>query len=377
MNAQVAALPRARSSPADPRRPFDVQLVVYLALLIGFGVVVGHAAGPGPDQGAPQSAKTLLWTAVGAVLFVVGARVDYRWLRTFAVPIYVVLIALLVLTAMFGRELYGAQMSVTVGGLDFQFSELSKVLIVAVLAAYLSTRGAQASAPLTIVMATLIVAAPAFLIYRQPDLGTAAVFVAILVVMLFMSGVSMAWIGLFVAGVAAAAPAALGLMREYQRERLLCFVDPAADPQGACYQLAQALAAVRSGGLAGIGLSVPPPDDARHVPVQTTDFVFTVVAQDLGFAGGALLLALFGLLLWRILVIAWQARDTFGMLIGIGIASVIVFQVTVNIGMVVGVVPVTGMPLPFITYGGSSLVSLLFGMGLVQSVWVRSTPPPR
>ncbi len=274
-----------------------------------------------------------------------------------------------------GTNLFGAQMSVTVAGLDFQFSEVSKVLMIAVLGAYLTGRRERIGRLATILVAGGLMAIPAFLVFRQPDLGTALVFVGILVGMLFMSGASLGWMGLFVGGVIAAAPLVVGMLQDYQRQRLFCFLDPSADPQGACFQLVQALNAVGSGGWLGRGLTVGGEGQRGYIPVQSTDFIFTVVAEDLGFIGGVVVLALFGLLVWRILLIGWQARDAFGMMIAVGLASMILFQVLVNVGMVIGVMPVTGIPLPFITYGGSSLISLLFGMGILQSIRMRAHKP--
>jgi rod shape determining protein RodA len=175
--------------------------------------------------------------------------------------------------------------------------------------------------------------------------------------------------------VVAAAPAAVALLHDYQRLRLFCFLDPAADPQGACYQLLQGLDAVRSGGWLGQGLTAGRLNQLGLLPVQSSDFIFTVVAEELGFLGALGLLALFGLLLWRILLIGWGAPDALGALVAFGLASMLLFQICVNIGMVVGIMPVTGIPLPFISYGGSSLVSLMFGLGILQSVRIRSRKP--
>ena len=218
-------------------------------------------------------------------------------------------------------------------------------------------------------------AIPTFLVFRQPDLGTALVFVGILVGMLFLSGASLGWMGLMTAAVIGAAPLAVSLLQDYQRTRLFCFLDPYADAQGACFQLVQALNAVGSGGWLGRGLTVGGEGQRGYIPVQSTDFIFTVVAEDLGFIGGIVVLVLFGLLVWRILLIGWQARDALGMMIAVGLASMILFQLMVNVGMVIGVMPVTGIPLPFVTYGGSSLISLLFGMGILQSIRMRAHKP--
>ena len=374
----LATATLARSVPVGAWRNFDRQLLLYVVLLIAFGILIGYSAGfgePLAGEVLSQTAKTAIWATIGLALFFAAAAIDYRWLRALAVPIYAGVLALLGLTIVAGRTAFGAQMSVTLLGLDFQFSEISKVLMVAVLAAFLSGRGARVGKPSTIFLAAALVAVPAFLVFRQPDLGTALVFAALLLGMLFLAGAGIGWLAMCAGAALAAAPAAIGLLHEYQRRRLFCFLDPGADVQGACFQLVQALDSVGSGGMLGRGLTVGAEGQRGYVPVQTTDFVFTVVAEDLGFVGSVVLLGLFGLLLWRIVVIGWEARDSFGMLLAAGVASVILFQVVVNVGMATGIMPVTGIPLPFITYGGSSLISLLVGLGIVESVRMRSRLP--
>ena len=360
-------------------RYFDLQMLLYVLLLIIVGIVMGYSAAFNTDAGAAagmsQTVKTVIWATIGITLFFVASSVDYHWLRTLAAPIYAVVLGLLTLTMLIGTNLFGAQMSVTVAGLDFQFSEVSKVLMICVLAAYLAGRRERIGRLGTILVAGALMALPTFLVFRQPDLGTALVFVGILVGMLFLSGASLGWMGLFAAAVIGAAPLAVSMLHEYQRQRLFCFLDPYADPQGACYQLVQALNAVGSGGWFGRGLTVGGEGQRGYIPVQSTDFIFTVVAEDLGFVGGMIVLTLFGLLVWRILLIGWQAQDAFGMMIAVGLASMIVFQLLVNVGMVIGIMPVTGIPLPFVTYGGSSLISLMFGMGILQSIRMRSHKP--
>lgn len=359
-------------------RHFDAQLLLYVLLLVAFGVLMGYSAGfgtPLAGEQLSQTVKTVIWAAIGLTLFFAVASVDYQWLRTLAVPIYLAVIGLLVLTMLAGTNLFGAQMSLTLLGLDFQVSEMSKVLVVTVLAAFLAGRGRRIGRLSTIAIAAALVAAPAFLVFRQPDLGSALVFGAILAGMLFLAGASVGWLSMLAGAAAASAPVAVSLLHDYQRQRLFCFLDPQLDPQGACFQLVQALNAVGSGGLLGRGLTVGGEGQRGYVPVQTTDFVFTVVAEDLGFLGSLVLLTLFGLLLWRILLIGWEAHDSFGRLIAVGLASIIGFQLVVNVGMVIGIMPVTGIPLPFITYGGSSLISLLFGLGILESIRMRSYRP--
>lgn len=359
-------------------RAFDLQLLLYVLLLIVFGAVIGYSANydesVAPGQ-LSQTVRTLIWTVIGLTVFFVAASIDYHWLQTFATPTYLMVLVLLTVTGLIGTSLFGAQMSITLGGLDFQFSEISKVLMVVVLASFLSTRGARIGRLSTIAGAALLMAIPALLVYRQPDLGTALVFVAILFGMLFMSGASIGWMALLTGAAVALAPLAVGALQEYQRQRLFCFLDAAADPQGACYQLVQALNAVGSGGWLGQGLTAGRQNQLGYLPVQSTDFIFTVVAEELGFLGGLVLLTIFGLLVWRVLRIGWGAQDSLGMMVAVGLASLLLFQVTVNIGMVTGIMPVTGIPLPFITYGGSSMISLLFGLGILQSVRMHAWKP--
>jgi rod shape determining protein RodA len=373
----VATATFVESFKARDWRHFDGQLLLYVLLLMVVGVVMGYSVefNAPVTAGMSETVKTLLWAAIGIILFFVVASVDYHWLRTLAMPIYLAVIGMLILTMLVGTSLFGAQMSVTVAGLDFQLSEISKVLMIAVLAAYLAGRRERVGRLSTILVAGVIMGIPTYLVYDQPDLGMAIVYIAILVGMLFMAGASLGWMGLFAGAVIGLFPLAVGMMQEYQRQRLFCFLDPWADPQGACYQLVQSLNAVGSGGWMGRGLTVGGEELRGYLPVQSSDFVFAVLAEDLGFVGGMIVLALFGLLVWRILLIGWQARDAFGMLIAVGLATMILFQVLINVGMVIGIMPVTGIPLPFVSYGGSSMVSLLFGLGILQSVRMRSRKP--
>jgi rod shape determining protein RodA len=208
----------------------------------------------------------------------------------------------------------------------------------------------------------------------QPDLGTSLVFAAILAGMLWMSGASLRWLAVLGAGVIAMVPIAWTyVLRDYQKERLTAFLDANPDLQGAGYQLYQAQIAVGSGGPFGKGLTNGTQTQGDFLPVQTTDFVFATLAEELGFVGGVVLFLLFVLLLWRVLVAGWRSKDTFGTLFAAGVASMILFQLVVNVGMVLGVMPITGIPLPFVTHGGASLVSLAAGLGILQSINIRQT----
>jgi rod shape determining protein RodA len=240
-----------------------------------------------------------------------------------------------------------------------------------VFAAYLANRQGQIKSPWTIVGILIILLPPWVLVMMQPDLGTSLVLVATLAGMLFMSGASLFWLGTLTTAVVAAIPFVWSHMADYQQARLLTMFNPGADPKGAGYQIIQANLAVNAGGIAGKGLT----NGNIPVPVSTTDFVWGVLAEELGLIGAMVVLILFVLFLWRLLVCSWRANDPFAMLLGCGMATMIFFQVFVSIGMVINLVPVTGIPLPFISYGGASLVCLAAGLGTLQSANLRRERP--
>jgi rod shape determining protein RodA len=266
-------------------------------------------------------------------------------------------LALLVATLLLGDADAASARWISVLGFQFQFSELAKILMIIVLARYLADRERRLDSITSILGACLVVAPPWILVLLQPDLGTSLVFIAILGGMLFMAGASLRWLGaLAAAGLALVPLVWTYVLHDYQRERLTSFLDPGRDPLGAGFQLLTAQKAVVSGGFLGAGLTNGAQNQSDLLPVQTTDFVFAILAEELGFVG---------------CVIAWRSRDPFGLMVGAGIASMILFQLTVNVGMVLGIMPITGIPLPFITHGGSSLISMAIGLGILQGIATR------
>ena len=315
-----------------------------------------------------------MWAGIAIVVFTAATVFDYKWLKTFAWPLYFANLGLLGLSLLIGTGVGGAARWVTVLGFQFQFSELAKILMIVVLANYLARREASLDSIWSILGAAVIVGPPAVLVMLQPDLGTSLVFGAILAGMLFMSGASLKWLTVLAGAFLAAVPIIwTNVLRDYQKQRLISFVDPSADPQGSGFQLLQSQSAVTSGGLFGQGLTNGAPAQLDFLPVQSTDFVFAILAHELGFIGAMVVFALFGALLWRILVSGWRSRDPFGLLLASGLASMILFQIVVNVGMVLGIMPITGIPLPFVTHGGASLVSLALGLGVLESINVRQT----
>src|SRR4051812_13690478 len=351
----------------------DIQLVVYaLALgIIGLLIAWTNSTIGGPLAAGSTFTRGLMWFAVALVAFTVSAVFDYRWLRTFSWLLYLVNIGLLLLTMVIGVEINGAQRWVSVAGLTFQFSEISKVLMIAVLAAFLAGRQDRLKSLSTLIGAGLLTAPPFVLIMIQPDLGSALVLVAIMLGALFLSGASLRWMALGAAGVIAALPIGWSVLQAYQKQRILSFLDPTSDPSGAGFQVAQAQIAVGSGGIFGKGLTAGA--TSGLLPVQSTDFAFAVLLQELGFIGGMVVFLLFIALIWRVLVIGWRSESVFGVAFAGGTAAMIIFQMLVNAGMVAGMMPVTGIPLPFITHGGASLVSTAIALGLLQSINIRRT----
>jgi rod shape determining protein RodA len=227
--------------------------------------------------------------------------------------------------------------------------------------------------------ACLLVAVPGYLILREPDLGTALVFVFILFTLLFMAGASWRQMAVLatVVGVGIAAVFRFELLSDYQMNRIRVLFNPNIDPQGIGYQLQQSKAAIGSGQLLGKGLFAEDSFTAfQYVPEQETDFIFTAVAEQLGLLGGLLVIFAFVIIVWRLLVIASNARDRFGALVAAGFAAMIVFHAFVNIGMTIGIMPVTGLPLPFLSLGGSFYMSMTLALGIANSIWLMRTPVP-
>ena len=359
-------------------RLYDFQLTTYAILLLLFGLAMAYSNSVGATHttlspGAPF-VRYLMWSVIAIVVFLIATMFDYRWLRTFAWPIYFINVALLVFTLRFGSSTGDAGTSarwIVVAGFQLQFSELAKILMIIVFAAYLAGRQEKVKSVWTLIGAIVVLGPPWILVMLQPDLGTSLVLVGTLAGMLFLSGVSLGWLGALAAAVVAAIPFVWQRLVPYQQARILALLNQGSDPKGSGYQLIQAKLAVSTGGIWGKGLT----NGTVPLPVQTTDFVWGVLAEELGFFGSMVVLALFVALLWRLLVCSWRSNDQFAILLGCGVASMMLFQVSVNIGMVLGLVPITGIPLPFITYGGASLVSLMGGLGVLQSTNLRREPP--
>jgi rod shape determining protein RodA len=366
----------------SPTKHVDPVLVIAALLLTAVGVVMVYSAtAPRLEaSGEPVQAyaiRQLAHAAVGLVAMVAVAAIDYRHARTWAAPIYGVTVVLLglVLTPL-GTSSGGAQRWVELGGFQLQPSELAKVGLVIAVAALLHERKGD---PGTLAIAGVIGLAllPAGLIILQPDIGTAVVFPFIAFILLLIGGTRARYLA-GLAGAAIITPvvafrSGLVSLEPYQLARITAFLDPSnvEFAQTTAYNTNQSMIAVGSGGFAGKGLLQGTQTSLAFVPENHTDFIFTVVGEEFGFIGGAVVLGLFAVLIWRGLRIAALSKDLFGTLVAAGAVAILTLQVFVNVGMTIGVAPVTGIPLPFVSYGGTSLLSAYILVGLMLNVHMR------
>jgi rod shape determining protein RodA len=314
-------------------------------------------------------ARQVVWVALGVAAYCAASAFDYRRLRALAPGLYGGMLLLLLAVHLVGRSALGARRWLSIAGFPLEPSELSKLLLVLILAAYLSRLDRLSWRSFG--GALLLVAPPACLILTQPDLGTTIVFVAVLVGMLFLAGARFWQLGSLVGVALVTVPLLPFLLHGYQRRRLEIFLDPNQDPLGAGYNVLQARIAVGAGGLFGQGWLHGLQGQLGFVPERATDFVFAVFAEEFGLLGSLVLLAIFGTLLVRLLRTAAVAPDRFGQLLVGGVFVMIFVQVAENVGMNIGVLPIAGIPLPLISFGGSATITTLAALGLAQSVMLR------
>ncbi len=375
---QAAASP-LHDRPAA-RRLYDVDwlLLVATLLLIGYGLVTGYSntledrtfTG---DVGQ-QLLRGVLYAVIGLSVMTIVALVDHSWLGTFAPLIYIGTLALLGVVLVVGHSTLGATRWITIAGFKFQPSEFAKVFMVVVLAKWFADRDTRS--PLTLVGGLALLAAPVALVFRQPDLGTTLVFLGMFFGIAFVAGARLWQLTAIVAGGAAGLPLIWTGLKAYQQARLTAFLDPYSDPQGAGWNIIQSLIAVGSGTFTGKGLTAGTQSPLGYLPIAESDFVFSGLAEDLGFVGAVILFVLYVALLLSALRIAHRSRDAFGSYFAGGIATMLAFQIVVNVGMAISLMPVTGIPLPFISQGGSSLISICFALGVLQAISLRREQKP-
>ncbi|GGP93782.1 rod shape determining protein RodA [Actinomadura coerulea] len=324
--------------------------------------------------------RHILNLVIGFLLGGLVTVLDYRLLRAYVPILYgLACVGLLAVLTPLGSTINGSHSWIVVGGgFQVQPSEFAKVGLVVLLAMILGEPrdGEIGPGRRDVLLALVLAGVPGMLIMLQPDLGTTLVFIAVVLGMLAISGAQKRWlVGLVGGGVAAgAAVYFFGLLKAYQIARFTAFLNPEADPRGAGYNAQQARIAIGSGGAFGKGLFHGEQTGGHFVPEQQTDFIFTVAGEELGFVGAAVIIALLGVVLWRGLRIATQAADLFGTLVATGVVCWLGFQTFENVGMTIGIMPITGLPLPFVSYGGSATFANMIAFGLLQAVHVRRRP---
>ncbi len=314
-----------------------------------------------------------LFLAVDVLLVILLLRLDYHVLKQVALPLYVITLILLLGVMFFGHSTMGAQRWIRLGPVIFQPSEFSKVFIIVCLAAFLDKQAGSLEHWKEYLPAGLFLLAPFVLVLRQPDLGTALVFGAIGFSMFWVCGFKTRWIAWMTGVLICLSPLIWHFLHEYQRNRIRVFLNPELDPFGAGYHVIQSKIAIGSGLLLGKGWMQGTQSQLNFLPENHTDFIFAVAGEEFGFIGAVVILLLYLILIWRGLTIALNAEDRFGMLLATGITGMYLFHVLVNIGMTAGIMPVTGVPLPFLSYGVSSLTTNMLLAGLLLNINLRKT----
>ncbi|MEZ4861832.1 MAG: FtsW/RodA/SpoVE family cell cycle protein [Caldilineaceae bacterium] len=372
-------------------RNFDLPLFFATLLLCGIGIGMVYSATYTTADLADYWLRQLVFTLIGVVVMLVAAAIDYRNLEMLALPVFIVFVLSLVAVDLFGdNQGTGSQRWINIGGTLVQPTEAGKFLLIIFMAWYLSWYREYMDRLPYLIIALVLLLAPLALVYRQPDLGMTITYAFIGGTLILVGGIRYWQLGLLSGGVVAAVPLLGSTLEDYMLARLCIFLDEsgiallgryfeklppectdAKAIQAASYNVDQALIAVGSGSWLGQGWAHGSQNQLHFLRVRHTDFIFSVIAEELGLIGSALILLLLFFVVWRLLNIADKAQDQFGRLIAVGVAAIIFFQTLVNVCMNLGLMPVTGLTLPFISYGGSSLLSMMFAVGLAQSVVMR------
>jgi rod shape determining protein RodA len=387
----------ARKSERRILQGIDLGLILTLALLLGASLLILSTASINVIKTDPYHyVKTqAIWIITGILMAGILAAVDYDQWRKLNWWIYGLNILILLLVFIIGATAKGAQRWIPItANISIQPSEFSKVLLIVTFANFLAGRKGKLNHVKDFILPLLFVMPPTILVFLQPDLGTALVFGAIFVGMMFVAGANPVKFGAIIIGVIAVAIGVLCLhfathlpwplsylqglplpLKDYQLNRLIVFLDPSRDTSGDGYHVIQSVWAIGSGGLWGKGYRLGTQAQLNFLPEHHTDFIFSVVGEEFGFIGTSVLLFIFCIFLLRMLSIAMKSRDNFGSLITAGVVSMLAFHILINIGMASGIMPVTGIPLPFITSGGSSMWANMLAVGLVMSVSLRGDRP--
>ena len=353
-------------------RNIDWWLVGAVCALVGIGLMLiasathSYAVARGEAWFVERQG---IFFGINVLLVIFCLRFDYRLLQQIAKPLYIFNLVLLLAVMFVGHSALGAQRWIQIGPVTIQPSEFAKAIIIICLAAFLAKRAELYTDFTDYLPAVAYVFVPFVLVMRQPDLGTSLVFAVITLGMLIISGFKMRWLAMLSGAFVVLLPAFWMILKEYQKNRIRVFLDPELDPFGAGYHVIQSKIAIGSGLLTGKGWFSGTQSQLNFLPENHTDFVFAVAGEEFGFIGVCVILFLYGIIIWRGLTIALNAEDDFGTLLAVGITFMFTFHMFVNIGMTAGIMPVTGIPLPFVSYGSSFMVVNFMMLGLIGSVW--------
>ena len=359
---------------------FDLMQIIPLATLLLLGMLFVQSTGQQVGgHHVELFRRQCIYLAVGAVFWLTFLLVDYRWIGLFSLLFYPVVIAVLILVLLFGPVRNNTRRWIDIGPVSLQPSELGKMAVLFVCAWLASFKRVNVNKIQWIGLILLLTAIPFFLIYKEPDLGTAIVLIPLAAAILFAANLRWIYIILIVAACAGIAPVAYMNLKPYQKERIQTFLDPDRDPFIRGWNAIQAEIAVGTGGMTGKGYRKGTHTTLGYLPqkVADSDFIFPVIAEETGFAGSFCIILLYGVLLFSILRTALLSSDLFGRYLCIGIAAILMTHVFINIGMCIRLVPVTGLPLPFISYGGTFLVAMMCYLGIAQSVYAHRNDQSR
>lgn len=349
----------------------DWVLTVLVLLLAFAGILVLYSANRSASSETPYYVKQLMFIPVGVVLALIIMCIDHRFLVSLGPVFYIVLVGLLIAVMFFGYTAKGAQRWLQLGPIRIQPSEQSKLALIFMLAWYFSTIGDRIQRLPYVLLTFAITAVPGILILNQPNLGTAATLAPITFVMLYVAGCKKSHlIGIIAMGMAAL-PIGWSQMKDYQRTRVMTILDPASDELGDGYHTIQSMITVGSGGLSGKGFMEGTQTYLSYLPEHHTDFIFSLLAEEWGFLGSTAVVVLFLLLFYRGLGVARNSQDMAGSLLAVGIVTLLAFHVFVNIAITLGIAPVTGIPLPFLSYGRSFYLTTMLSIGVLMSVNTR------
>lgn len=350
----------------------DWILIFVTLLLLGVGVLIMYSlTAANLSEGNNIFTRQVSFGALGLVAMFFFALTDYHYLRSYSRTIYFGALALLVIVLFLGVTVRGTSGWLGFQSISFQPVEFAKIALIVFLASFISQKKSELSETTRLVVSLCLMALMVFLVLRQPDLGSALVLVSIWAGVVVVSGISKKKFAILLLIGMVIALGSWPLFAGYQKDRIMTFLHPERDPRGSGYNVIQAMIAVGSGGLRGEGIGRGSQSQLNFLPEKHTDFVYSVVAEELGILGAFLVLALYLTLLYRIKRIAASAPDNFGFLIATGVMTMLLFQMVVNIGMNIGAMPVTGITLPLVSYGGSSLLAVLASIGIVLNVGMR------